>query len=127
MSLSILMRGDFQKDLGISTDEAVFTNDELDRLFTRSGEIYPLAVYYGYLQLLASANKFRDYTEGMSSEKLSQVRDHLANTLEIWRDEARGSGNQLASLGLVGIPTREKERPWRTRRRNNDPDMEWPD
>lgn len=108
--LTATQRADMQADLGIGTDEAVFTNDELDRLYTRAGS-YDLAVYYGYRQLLADANKLFDYSAGMTRMSKSQVREHLRDMLEFWKSEAKGAANQVRIVGALEVPPREKDEP----------------
>jgi hypothetical protein len=115
MALSAEQLADLQGDLGITDDETVFTDAELNRLFTRANENYPGAVFLGYRQLLASAAKFRDYSMGMSSEKRSQIFKHLKDMLEFWRGEVTNAGGQVLLVGLQGVPTHHKDRPWRMR------------
>lgn len=99
---------DLQGDLGIDASQTVFTDAELERLYTRANSNQDLAVYYGFRQLLASANKFFDYTAGLTTEKRSQVRAQLKESCEMWLEEV----NQVASLGAVGVPTQNKSKPW---------------
>ena len=108
MALTATQRTDMQGDLGISDDEAVFTNAELDRLYARAGNDYNLAVYFGYRQLLAQANKFFNYTEGMTSVQRKQMRDNIASSMEFWKAEARV---QVRMIGLNPIPPRDKDAP----------------
>jgi len=108
MALTATQRTDLQGDLGIGSDESVFTNDELDRLYTRAGDDYNLAVYFGYRQLLAQANKFHNYTEGMTRVERKQMRDNIAASMEFWKAEARV---QVRMVGLNSIPPRDKDAP----------------
>jgi len=110
-TLTATQRADMQGDLGIGSDEAVFTNDELDRLYTRAVSDYNLAVYYGYRQLLAQANKFHNYTAGMTKVEASQMRAHIRDTMEFWKEEARRAGNQVRIVGLLEVPPRDKDKP----------------
>lgn len=110
MALTATQRADMQGDLGISSDEAVFTNDELDRLYERAGNNYELAVYYGYRQLLAQANKFHNYTAGLTRVERVQMRENIADSMTFWQNEARGQ-NQARIVGINSIPPREKDEP----------------
>ena len=110
MALTVAQRTDLQGDLGIDADEAVFTNDELDRLYARADSDYNLAVYYGYRQLLAQANKFHNYTEGMTRVERVQMRDNIASSMEFWEAEARQKV-QARMIGLNSIPPRDKDKP----------------
>lgn len=108
MALTADQRTDMQGDLGIGSDEAVFTNAELDRLYARADSDYNLAVFFGYRQLLAQANKFHDYTEGMTQVKRQQMRASIASSMEFWRGEGR---QQVKMIGLAGVPPPEKDEP----------------
>ena len=111
MALTETQRADMQGDLGISSDEAVFTNDELDRLYERAGSDYDLAVFYGYRQLLAQANKFHNYTAGMTRVERNQMRENLRDSMDFWKAEARSTANQLRIVGALEVPPREKDEP----------------
>lgn len=111
MALSSDQLTDMQGDLGISGDASVFTDVELNRLFTRAESDYELAVYYGFRQLLAEANKFYNYTAGMTKVQRVQMRENLESSMGIWRDEARVAGNQVRLIGLRSIPPRYKDAP----------------
>ena len=104
-------RLDMQADLGIDGREDVFTNDELDRLYTRAGDDYSLAVYYGYRQLLADAAKLHNYSLAQTTLNKSQVFDHIKTMAAFWQNEARSVGNQLLVAGLRGIPPKWKDAP----------------
>ena len=110
-TLTTTQRADLQADLGISADETVFTNDELDRLYTRADSDYETAVYYGYRQLLADANKLFDYQSGMTRMTKSQVREHLRDALVFWKGEATAAGGQVRIVGALEIPPRNKDKP----------------
>ncbi len=110
-SLTSDQRTDMQGDLGIGMDESVFTNNELDRLYTRASEDYNTAVYLGVRQLLMSATKFHDYTAGMTKVEKSQVFDHLEKTLAMWKEEARVAGDQVKVVGINRIPPYHKDKP----------------
>ncbi len=112
MALTTTQRTDIQGDLGITADESVFTDDELDRLYARADNDYNLAVYYGFRQLVASANKYHRYVAGFATEDLQQVRANLKDSLQQWKGEARSSANQVQMAGLLEIPPRDKDEPW---------------
>lgn len=110
-TLTTDQRTDMQGDLGITTDQTVFTNDELDRLYTRADSDYNLAVYMGYRQLLADSAKFFKYTAGHTEMNKQQVFEHVKAMVDFWKEEARTAGNQLKILGLTEIPPRIKDDP----------------
>lgn len=100
---------DFRADIG--DDGTVFTDPELDRLYTRAGADYNTAVYLAWRQLLADANKFFDYTAGQTSVKKAQVRQHIKDMVEFWKGEATTSANQVRILGIRSVPPRWKDAP----------------
>lgn len=104
---------DMQGDLGISTDQAVFTDAELNRLFDRAGGSYNLAVSLGVRQLLISAAKFNDYTLGQTQERKSQVFANLKDLYDMWRSAA-DEGQQIRIVGTRAVPPRHKARPFAT-------------
>jgi hypothetical protein len=109
--LTSTQRADMQADLGISSDEAVFTNDELDRLYTRADADYDEAVYLAIRQLLMQASKFHSYTAGQTKVEKQQVFDNLKAMLELWKHEARTADNQVRFIGMNEIPPRHKDEP----------------
>lgn len=108
MALSATLRTDLQADLGIGSDETVFTNAELDRLYARAENAYNLTVFFAYRQLLAQANKFHNYTEGMTRVERKQMRDNIADSMKFWQAEGRV---QARMIGLNPIPPRDKDVP----------------
>lgn len=102
---------DLQADLSIDATESVFSNAELERLFVRAGEDYDRTLVLAWRQLLASAARFNDYTAGQTSEKKSQVRDHIKDTLEYYEDRVQRSGNQVAIVGMRRVPPVVKDIP----------------
>lgn len=111
MALTTTQLSDLQADLSIDATKAVFTDAELERLFVRAGEDYDGTLVLAWRQLLASANRFNDYTAGQTSEKKSQVRAHIKDTLEYYEDRVLRSGNQVAIVGLRRVPPVYKEVP----------------
>lgn len=107
MSLTTAQRTDMQADLGISNDQAVFTNAELDRLYERASSDYELAMCYALDQLLMDAAKLNDYTAGASSEKKSQVFDHLKDVRAAWGQRA-GVGYGALGAGVIDLDFMEK-------------------
>lgn len=116
-TLSDSDRRSLQRKLGIGDDEAVFTDDDLDRLYTEANEDFALAVVGGIEELLGNAVKFSDYTSGLSQEKKSQVTDHLFTLLGHWEGKVTKS-NQVKILGMRSVPPRDKDRPMNTGRRS---------
>lgn len=106
---------DLQADIGISNDQAVFTDAEIARLWERAGEVHNITVYYAFRQLLSSAVKFVDYTSGLTSEKASQRYHQIKDSLGFWRGETVEEESQVEVMGLTQVPRRKKDKPWRDR------------
>ena len=98
---------DIQADLGISDDEAVFTDDELNRLYTRAGSDYDKSMVYAIDQLMMDAAKFNDYKAGSSTESKSQVFDHLKAMRQVWGARA-GMLYGALDAGVVDLDFQEK-------------------
>jgi hypothetical protein len=113
--LSADQLADMQGDIGIGDDEAVFTDAELNRLYARAGESYALAVFYGYRQLLAQANKFYSYTSGLTSEKKKEIRDNIKDSMEFWKEEAQeeaqAATSQVKMVGMRRVPPSLRDEP----------------
>jgi len=99
------MRG----DLGLPDDGSVFTDAELDRLYTRAGDNYAKAVYLAFRQILANAAKLNDYRIGSSSESKSQVFKQVQGMMAAWAVEA-GVGTTAPPLqtGVLILDFAEK-------------------
>lgn len=113
MALTAEQLADFQSDLGIGSDGTVFTDAELQRLYTRADEVYETAVYLAWRQIMAQATAYIDYKVAQTEEKRSQVWEHIKAMVAHWSEESdAASGSQGALLlGLNVIPTRTKEEP----------------
>lgn len=114
MALTSEQLSDLQSDLGIDDSEDVFTDAELERLYTRAGEVYESAVYMAWRQIWAQSVKYTDYRVAQTEMKRSQVGAHIEKMLAHWKAEAdAASGVQGAAfVGLNVIPTKSKEEPW---------------
>jgi hypothetical protein len=111
MALSATQITDMQGDLGITSDQAVFTDAELNRLYERSDSDYNGAVYLAWRQLLADSAKFYNYTVGQTRIERAQTFKNVQAMADLWRDEARSAGNEVLIVGLSEIPPRSKEQP----------------
>ena len=111
------LRGDVQMDTSIGSVEAVFTNDELDRFYTRASADYDKTVYFVWRALLADAAKLHNYAVANAREDEGQVFDHIQKMCDMWYEIAFGQGSsQVAFVGVRNIPPRDKDKPDRTPR-----------
>lgn len=111
MALTADQLADLQADLGISDDEAVFTDAELERLFARAEEDYNTAVYLAWRQVLGGAVNWIDYKVAQTSISRDQAWKHVKEMVAFWQAESRTAGNQVRILGLTEIPPRMKDDP----------------
>lgn len=105
-------RSDLQGDLGITADESVFTDTELDRLYTRANSDYNGTIVLALRQLLANTAKMADYTAGQSSEKISQIHGNLSKMLAYYEDRVGMEDNQVVIAGMRSTPPIYKELPY---------------
>lgn len=102
------LRMDMQADLGIGSAQTVFTNSELDRLYTRAESDYDLAMVYALDQLMMDAAKLNDYRAGSSSESKGQVFEHLRAMRALWAERAGVTGGKLVA-GVADLDFMEKD------------------
>lgn len=111
-TLTATQLADMQGDLGIDNTEAVFTDEELQRLYDRAEDDYALAVYYGWRQLLGASAKYIDYKVAQTSISRSQAFQHIKDMVAFWGDESRSTANQVRIMGAVPVPTKHKPKPY---------------
>jgi hypothetical protein len=118
---------DLRADLAITDTEAVWTDDELHRLYTRGGSDYNMTLWLALRQLYIASLRENDYTAGQTSEKRSQITANLKDALDtVWTTISRTNQIRFAGLRSVppiarDIPTTEEDpdlrgRLWRDRR-----------
>lgn len=110
-TLTAAQTTDMLADLGAGALNDVFTQVELQQLFDRAESDYNTAVYYGWRQILANSASWVDYRVAQTSVSRSQAFDHIRTMLAFWQDESRTNANQVAVLGMNGVPTKLKPRP----------------
>lgn len=99
-----------QKMTGIGTDESVFTNDELDDLYTLAEDNREAALLLVLRSLLADAAKLHDYRIAQSAESLSQVYKQLSDLLAYYESKTNAS-QQVRIVGMRAVPPRTKDEP----------------
>jgi len=117
-SLSTDDRTTVQMYLGISDDEAVFTNDELDTLYTRAGSDVNRTVLEGLRVLLVNNSKLFDYSVGSRSVKRSQIFAHLKDMLTYWETKVEQEADQVLFVSTRPVPPRDKDEPNRDKSRS---------
>lgn len=120
MAIPATTLNDLQNDTGIGIDESVFSDAELDRIWTRvagaanDAQRYDAALGLIYRQLLANAVKLADYTQNASQEKRSQIPKNLKMMYDLYRpalDAALGRSKQMARATLKPRKHQERTRP----------------
>jgi hypothetical protein len=120
MSITAQQLADLQADSAIGTDESIFTDAELSRIWDRvsgagSDTIqHEAALALIFRQLLADANKFHDYKAGASEEKLSQIRANLKDQYEMYApslETALSRSTQMSTGVLTPKPHQERTDP----------------
>lgn len=102
---------DMLDDLASGALNDVFSQVELDRLFTRAGEDYNTAVYYGWRQILGDSASWVNYRVAQTQVDRGAAFDHILAMLKLWGDESRTNANQLRVLGMRPVPTSHKPKP----------------
>lgn len=91
-------------------DGDVFTDDELNAIFTEADSDFDTALMIAFEELLYDAAKFADYTAGQTQEKKSQVFDHLSKVVERLEVKTQ-KANQARIVGVRVVPPRDKDVP----------------
>lgn len=110
-TLTDTIKSDLQLDLGIGTDESVFTDDQLSRLYTRASGDYDATMVLALRRLTQNATKLHDYAVATASESVSQVYDHLKERLEYYESRVSRATKQVKMVGLRSVPPRWKDEP----------------
>lgn len=112
-TLTSTQRADMQADLAIGLDQGVFTDDALDRLYTRAGGDYDATVLLGWRQLAAKLAGETDYRAGETEERRSQRYAHVMKMIAYWEERVAGTAitSQAVIVGSRAVPPREKDKP----------------
>ncbi len=93
-----------------------FSDSELDSIWVEANEVLSTAIFLCIEELTISASRFNDYTQNETTEKRSQVFDHLMNKLlPYWKakseEETAPSRAVSRIVGLKVQPPRRMELP----------------
>jgi hypothetical protein len=108
-TLSSAQLTDLRGDVG-DVDSNAFTDDELNRLYTRADSDYEATVILALWQLLISAVKFRDFVVGFTRDEAATIFDNMKAAYELRRQYYSGK-KQVMIAGLEVIPTYRKTEP----------------
>lgn len=111
-SLTDSDRAYVQRKLGIGSDEAVFTDAELDDAYTRAEDDLARTVVECLEDLLVDQAKQASYKNGLQEEAASDVFKHLMAVLDYWKKKVSASNSGgMRVLGLRSVPTVHRDRP----------------
>jgi hypothetical protein len=100
---------DIRGDIG--DDGTVFTDAELNRLYTRASSSYDKTVVLALRQIMANAAKLYNYKIAQSSESKAAVFSHAKALLEYWEEQVLDAGQQVSIVGVRTVPPRDKDEP----------------
>jgi hypothetical protein len=97
--------------------QQAFSDPELDEIWVEAGESMSKAIFLCLEEITIDAARFNDYTQNETTEKRSQVFDHLmSKLLPYWKAKAEEETNSTATVSrIVGtrvVPRRAVERPY---------------
>lgn len=110
MPLTADQISDFRADIGDNPSNPVFTDDELNRLYTRASESYEVAVVYAIEQLMANATKLTKYSIGQVSQDSNQVFENLKKLRELWKSKVQEK-KQFLLLSFRAEPPSDSDYP----------------
>jgi hypothetical protein len=108
--LTTAQKNQLRRRVGDSGATQAFSDPELQDAFDEAEEDLTAATVILLEWLVADAVKFNDYTAGQTSEKKSQVYDHLVKNLAHWQQKGQ-SAVQIRILGMRSVPPPSREKP----------------
>lgn len=120
MTITDAQMSNLRLDAGLADDETIFTNVELSTIWERlSGASsdttrHEAALGLMFRQILASAVKLNDYAVATSSEKKSQVFEHLKTLYALYKpslEEALDVAPNPIALGSMRRLEVERDQP----------------
>lgn len=110
MTLTTTDRWYVQKMTGIGTAGAVFTDDELDDLYSEAGDNKDQTVLLVLYALMGNYAKLYDYRLAQSSESQSQVFKHIQQLIAVWEKKAQ-TDQQVRIVSMRSVPPHDKTEP----------------
>lgn len=109
MSLSATELSRLRRKLGDSGG-TVFSDAELNDIYDEAGDDFDRTLQIAFEEIMYDAAKFNDYTAGQTSERKSQVFEHL-NKIVARLETQRTNKQQVRIVGARSIPPRVKDAP----------------
>lgn len=112
----------FRRKIADQKVPPTFPEPELQDIWDEAGGDLNKACLIAFEELAANAAKFTDYTANESSQKKSQIFDHLTKVMIPMYQEKVRKPNQVRIVGTAIVPTRRASRPYT----DPNPDNTWP-
>jgi hypothetical protein len=108
-----------QTQTGIGSDGDVFTDDQLNILYTLAGSDVTETILMVLRAIAADTAKLTDYRIAQSAESLSQAHKHIKDLMDYWEEQAQTGAQQVALTSFRTIPPVERKKPSDGRNRSN--------
>lgn len=110
MPLTAQQIQDVRDDIGDSTN--TFTDDEIQRLSTRTGGNHTHTCYLAVRQLTMNATKLANYTIGKTRQERRQVFENLKAMLDMWKAELDADASNAKKVVMArSSPSRKPPKP----------------
>lgn len=111
--LTTAQQNTLRRRVGDTGATEAFSDDELQDAFDEALEDLDSSTVILLEWLIADAAKFNDYTAGQTSEKKSQVFDHLNKLLQRYEGKVAASNTSpgMKIVGMRSVPPRERDEP----------------
>jgi hypothetical protein len=109
MTLSATELARLRRKLGDATG-TVFSDAELNDIYDEADSDFDRTLLISFEEIMYDAAKFNDYTAGQTSERKSQVFDHLQK-LVTHLGATRAGKQQVRIVGARVVPPRIKDEP----------------
>jgi hypothetical protein len=111
--LTTAQKNTLRRRVGDSGATQAFSDDELQDAFDEAVESLDATTVILIEWLIADAAKFNDFTAGQTSEKKSQIFDHLVKLAAHYQGkvDTAARGVQVKIVGMRSVPPRERDAP----------------
>lgn len=88
--------------------ESAFSDEDLQDIYQEADGNFTLTIAIAFEELAGSATRLADYTQNQSSEKRSQVYDHLKDRAQYYRGLYNSETKSSNTMQMVKLQTRPK-------------------
>lgn len=106
--------GDQTRYLDGVAQETVFSDDELQDIWTEQGGNWNKSILAAFEELLGNAYRFSEYTRNETTEKRNQIFQNLKYMAAYWQGKVDKSANsqQVRIVGLKPVPRPMVDEPY---------------